>query len=92
MSDTDPSAVATVDRNNAHLLNVTQLRELLERLERHGCGHWEIDIAPAAEVPDASTGQPDLAFDLRRYGITSADALGDGSVNFVLLTFAPAAK
>jgi hypothetical protein len=40
--------------------------------------------------PETLAGQPDLAFDLRRYGVTSADALGDGSVNFVLVTFAPA--
>jgi hypothetical protein len=72
------------------MLNVAQLREQLERLERHGCGHWEIDVAPARDVPKAGTGQPDLAFDVRRYGVASADALGDGSINFVLLEFTAA--
>jgi hypothetical protein len=91
MSDFDLSVLATQDRSESlPLLNVTQLRKQLERLERHGCGRWEIDVAPGPSIPGAPTGQPDLAFDLRRYGITSADALGDGSVNFVLLRFAPA--
>jgi len=90
MTESEPSTVVTVTRTRSRLLNVTQLREQLERLERHGCGLWEIDIAPTRDVPEAPTGQPDLAFDVHRYGVTSADALGDGSINFVLLTFAPA--
>ena len=63
------------------LLNVTQLREQLERIERHGCGQWEVDVYPE---------QADLAFDIRRYGVIAAVALGDGSQNFVLLKVASA--
>ena len=71
------------------LLNVSQLREQLERIERHGGGHWEIDLTPDEDmVPSSASGQADVAFELRRYGITSATALGDGSSNFVLLRFA----
>jgi hypothetical protein len=73
------------------LLNVSQLREQLERIERHGGGHWELDLAPDEDaVPKTSSDQADVAFELRRYGITSATALGDGSQNFVLLRFAAA--
>jgi hypothetical protein len=72
------------------LLNVSQLREQLERIERHGGGQWEIDVVPGSGVPTTVTGQDDLAFDLRRYGVTSADALGDGSQDFVALKFSPA--
>ncbi|GAA0903141.1 hypothetical protein [Virgisporangium aurantiacum] len=71
------------------LLNVSQLREQLERIERHGGGHWEIDLTPdEGEIPRTASDQPDVAFELRRYGITSVTALGDGSQNFVLLRFA----
>ena len=71
------------------LLNVSQLREQLERIERHGGGHWEIDLTPDDdEVPRTPSGQPDVAFEFRRYGITSATALSDGSLDFVLLRFA----
>jgi hypothetical protein len=69
------------------LLNVAELREQLERLERHGLGDWEIDLAPAG-LP--ANHEIDLAFELRRYGIVKVDALGDGSNPFVLVTFAPA--
>ena len=72
-------------------MTVAQLREELERLERHGCGEWEVEIAPALDVPHRSDGRPDLAFDVRPYGVVSVTALGDGSVDFVLVRFAPSA-
>jgi hypothetical protein len=72
------------------LLNVSQLREQLERIERHGGGHWEIDLSPDEDdVLTTPSGQADVAFELCSYGITSATALGDG-LDFVLLRFARA--
>jgi hypothetical protein len=70
-------------------MTVAQLRDELERLERHGCGAWEVEVAPAHGVPHRSDGQPDLAFDVCPYGVVGVTALGDGSVDFVLMKFAP---
>lgn len=87
-----PQSVASESAKKVALLHVTELREQLERLERHGCGHWEIDIVPDdSEVRGTQSGQPDLAFDIHRYGVTSVTALGDDGMNFILLRFAPAA-
>jgi hypothetical protein len=91
MSSPARAATATLDRERPGLLTVAELRAQLERLERHGCGDWEIDIAPVNEIPTVRTGEPDLAFDVRSYGIASVDAVGDGSLQFVLLKFAPGA-
>lgn len=82
----------TYRRRNTYLplLTVSQLRERLERIERHGGGDWEIDLFPDSAVA-RSTDQDDIDFGLLRYGITGVDALGgDGVDDFVLLRFAPA--
>jgi hypothetical protein len=78
--------IATVASADPALLRVTELREQLERLERHGCGEWDIDLTPASGIPRTRTGEHDLALDVRRYGIASVDAVGDGSLTFVLLS------
>jgi hypothetical protein len=72
-------------------MTVAELREELERLERHGCGNWSVEVAPALGTPHRPDGQPDLAFDLRPYGVVNVTALGDGSVDFVMVRFAPSA-
>jgi hypothetical protein len=91
MPDRTTTIVSLPEPSRARpLLTVAELREQLQRIERHGGGHWEIDVVPDFSIPTTPTGHDDLAFDLRRYGITSATALGDGSQNFVVLKFAPA--
>ncbi|GAA1026204.1 hypothetical protein GCM10009557_03090 [Virgisporangium ochraceum] len=72
----------------SQFMTVAQLRRELERLERNGCGAWDIDVAPDPYVADGTRYQTDLAFDARRHGVVRLVPLGDGSVDFVLLTFA----
>jgi hypothetical protein len=86
-SRTKPRAVV---RQARPLLTVSQLREQLERIERAGGGHWEVDVVPETSIAATSTGRDDVDFDLLSYGITRTNALGDGSENFVALMFAPA--
>jgi hypothetical protein len=74
------------------LLTVTGLREELERLERHGCGEWDIDVLPSLDIPGAPDGRADLAFDVHGYGVVKLDALGTGEPageRFIAMHFGP---
>jgi hypothetical protein len=87
----EPVNAEPVVAEPSRVLNVAALRQELERLERHGCGDWEIDVVPALSIPGATDARPDLAFDVRRYGVTSVNALGGGpDSKFVMINFAPA--
>jgi hypothetical protein len=82
--------VSNPPTDSSRLLTVAALREELERLERHGCGDWEIDVCPALSIPNAKEGRPDLAFDVHRYVISGLSVMGDPDPGFILLNFAPA--
>jgi hypothetical protein len=89
-TERNPVSDACALKHVRPLLNVAQLRVLLERVERNGGGDWEIDVFPDSLVA-RNAEHDNLDFSLLRYGIAGVDTLvGDEGQAFVLLRFAPA--